>query len=719
MTERGIIPPEAIIADGQLHRCGTEGKPHGEDGAYLLHLDGLPAGGFENHRDGLGWQNWKADTAQTLTPEEKAAYRKKMEADRRAREARDEAKHEAAAKVARRAWDAARGILAHPYLTAKGVKPYGVRSDAGGNLVIPLYDAKGAIQSIQTIQNNGQKRFLTDGRKRGCYFPIGGKPDGVLCVCEGYATGASIHEAMGYPVAIAFDAGNLLPVAEALRGKYPGVTLILCADDDHNTEGNPGMTKARAAAQAVSGKLAIPVFGDNRPDGATDFNDLHKAQGTEAVKRCIEAAVKPESEKPAEKTPASGSASPTVKECPYTEVVTQRGDSVKPRPVNWLWRGWLASGKLHILAGAPGTGKTTIALALAAAITSGGRFPDGTPAPKGKMFIWSGEDNIEDTLAPRLIASGADMSMVRFVTGARDGEGSRAFDPARDIPALRDIILQEGGVSLLVIDPISVAIAGDSHKNTEVRRGLQPLADLADTTGVALLGITHLGKGTQGREPTERVLGSVAFGAAARLVMMAAKCQDGEGSECDRVFARCKSNNEKDSGGFAYGLRQSELDRFPGVFASSVNWGEAIEGTAREILADAEAAPEREGGALTEACLFLKDTLAYGSKPVHEVIEAARQEGLAERTIRRAVKTLGIRSESSGFGKGRIWMLPAQNEAENTEEESPMFAKKTHVCQQKKMANMEEFGKHGEDEWENVYTENPSNGHACDITERV
>jgi putative DNA primase/helicase len=123
----------------------------------------------------------------------------------------------------------------------------------------------------------------------GCYLLIG-KPDGMLCIVEGYATGASIHEAADCSVAVAFNAGNLLTVTRTLRAKFPDLRLIVCADDDASTLGNPGLSKAREAAQAVGALLAVPDFGRNRPDGATDFNDLHRHAGYEAVRASIERA---------------------------------------------------------------------------------------------------------------------------------------------------------------------------------------------------------------------------------------------------------------------------------------------------------------------------------------------------------------------------------------------------------------------------------------------
>ena len=291
LSVRGIVPPADLLIDGAIHRCDAEGRGGKGDAAYLLHLDGILAGGFENWRDGLGWQNWRADVGRTLTPAEEAAHRAKIEAARQEREA-EEAKRQAEARErACLSWAAAYPCTEHAYLTRKGIAAHGAKLH-GERLVLLLRDTTGALYSLQFINTDGTKRFLTGGRKRGCYFGIG-KPDDVLCIAEGFATGASIHEATGYAVAVAFDAGNLLPVAKALREKFAALRLILCADDDCRTEGNPGLTKAKEAAQAVGGLLAMPDFGPDRPEAATDFNDLAAWHGAEAVRQAVAAATAP------------------------------------------------------------------------------------------------------------------------------------------------------------------------------------------------------------------------------------------------------------------------------------------------------------------------------------------------------------------------------------------------------------------------------------------
>jgi putative DNA primase/helicase len=285
----GLTPPETIIADGAIHRFSTNGKPRDESGWYVLHLDGIPAGSFGCWRGGFS-QNWCAKSENTMTQAERDGHRQRVKTLQVQREAEEVLKHQTAATEAQRRWQAATVCTEHEYLATKGVQGYGVRIDSSGMLIVPMRDTAGTLHSLQTISTDGQhKRYHFGGRKSGCYHSIG-KPSSLLVICEGYATGASIHECTGHAVAVAFDAGNLLSVAVALRAKYPSLKIILAADDDWKKDGNAGITKARAAAHAVAGWIAIPDFGKDRPDYATDFNDLHQITRAEAVRRCIDAA---------------------------------------------------------------------------------------------------------------------------------------------------------------------------------------------------------------------------------------------------------------------------------------------------------------------------------------------------------------------------------------------------------------------------------------------
>ena len=326
----GLIPPDMIEPDGNLHRFASSGRPGDDAGWYVLHDDGIPAGSFGDWRNGFS-QTWRADIGRKLTPAEEAAHRAKVEAMRREREAEElKTKTEAKAKASA-IWNAATPATDdHPYLTRKGIKANGARLHKDA-LVIPMR-AGGEIHSLQFIGTDGDKRFLTGGRVAGCYYSIGNPKDAVaLCVCEGFATGATIHEATGYPVAVAFNAGNLGAVAKAMRERFAALRLILCADDDVATEGNPGITRATEAARSVGGLLAIPDFGSDRPEGATDFNDLAANRGAEAVERALASAHAPAmaEHQPDARNATGGNAA--------GRIAYRRALDIQAKPIRWLW----------------------------------------------------------------------------------------------------------------------------------------------------------------------------------------------------------------------------------------------------------------------------------------------------------------------------------------------------------------------------------------------
>ena len=341
-------------------------------------------------------------------------------------------------------------------------------------------------------------------------------------------------------------------------------------------------------------------------------------------------------------------------------VVLTCGSDLTPEPVQWLWPNWLALGKLHILAGAPGQGKTTIAMAMAATVTIGGRWPDGKKCEAGNVLIWSGEDDPADTLLPRLLAAGGDRSKVFFISGAKIAGEVEPFDPARDMGYLLAAVQKIGGIKMLIVDPVVSAVTGDSHKNTEVRRALQPLVDLAADCHCALLGITHFAKGGQGSDPSQRVIGSVAFTAVARVVLVAAKVKSEDGQENTRILARSKSNIGPDDGGFQYHLDQVPVTEFPGIEAARIAWGKAVEGSASELLTDPNegnaADGEEENSARDSAEDFLKELLKDGQAPTKHVETEAKAAGIAWRTVRRASDTLQVKKQKSNGGW--YWSLP-------------------------------------------------------------
>ena len=328
---------------------------------------------------------------------------------------------------------------------------------------------------------------------------------------------------------------------------------------------------------------------------------------------------------------------------------------VTPEAINWLWDGWLAKGKFHIFAGQAGTGKTTISIALASIISNGGHFPDGQKSPLGSVLIWSGEDSIKDTLTPRLMASGANLSKVHFVGDTLKNREIQSFDPANDMQSLLLKASSIEDLALLIIDPIVNAVAGDSHKNGEVRRALQPIVEFGEKLNCAVLGITHFSKGGQGKDPMERVTGSLAFAALARVVLATAKIDDGDKSK--RIFCRAKSNIGKDEGGFQYDLHQKEVAK--GIFTSYVGFGDAIEGSARELLAepDNRFGGDEGGSAVDDAKAFLIELLAGGEMASKAIENEAKEAGIASSAIRRARTQLNIKVSKSKLDGRWYWRL--------------------------------------------------------------
>lgn len=332
--------------------------------------------------------------------------------------------------------------------------------------------------------------------------------------------------------------------------------------------------------------------------------------------------------------------------------------AIEEKPVEWLWDQYLPLGKLTLLAGSGGTGKSTIAFNLAGIISNGGAWPDGSRCRSaGNVIIWSSEDDPADTIKPRLLAVGADVSRCGVITGAIDDHGlSCPFDAARDMQELHEAVNRIGGISLLVIDPIVSAVVGDMNKSNEVRRSLQTVVDFAAETNCAVLGITHFAKGTAGRNSAERVIGSTAFKDFSRMTLVAAKDEESN----NRVFTRAKSNNSADTGGFSYSIEVVALHR--GITTTRIVWGEPLQGSSRAILAEVEGEPDEESSKLAVAKRFLLEHLCNGPVASKELMEHAREGyNVSNNTLRRAQKDLGIVASKSAFAGGWMWALPLAN----------------------------------------------------------
>ena len=330
MADAGLeVPLGGVKADGKIHRCDVEGEGGKGDGAYQLHLDGIPAGWFQSNRDGASPRRWHARTGQKFTATEVAAYKEKARSQQAARNAFLAQQQEQTAKRAAALIDGSEDAPAsHRYLDSKKVQAHGLRysavpvaisprrNSAADVLIVPMRDIDGTLWNAQLIDASGAADFLKDGRVGGCFYAIGTagglNPNGLNLICEGFATAATCFEAMDVPAVVAFGCDNLLAVAKALRSAYPKARFILCGDDDWKAQDpdgksiNPGRTHAMNAARAIGGEVAFPVFspGHCRHDEEISFNDLALVEGVGSVRTCVEAAetvetIKARAEEPA------------------------------------------------------------------------------------------------------------------------------------------------------------------------------------------------------------------------------------------------------------------------------------------------------------------------------------------------------------------------------------------------------------------------------------
>ena len=283
----GLTPPHQIIADGDWHRFDSDNSGK-SNGVYILHSDEPQSGWFKCWKTGTE-NTWSRGYYET-DPEKREQFQKLIKQRTQERTVKILELHKKAAIKASAEYQNAKSADPdHPYLKKKQIKPVkGLKQDpTTGDLIVPIYCKNGNIISRQTINKEGDKYFLKDGQTKGGYFDFGETTENIV-ICEGFATGASIFEATGYRVRCAFNCGNLKEVAITSREEYPKAHIIIAGDDDHKTEGNPGRTKAIEAASSIDTSVVFPDFGENRPEKATDFNDLYCLNGIEAVRKCFE-----------------------------------------------------------------------------------------------------------------------------------------------------------------------------------------------------------------------------------------------------------------------------------------------------------------------------------------------------------------------------------------------------------------------------------------------
>jgi phage/plasmid primase-like uncharacterized protein len=288
IVEHGIKPPTELFDDGVLHRYSTSEDSGNKDGWYIFHNKGLPVAVFGCWRAGIT-SKWIGDSGRKYSRSEKEVLNEQVKL---AMEFQKEAlkSKSAEAKIrANRIWsNAAPAKPEHPYLVAKKINAHLAR-ESESSLIIPLYQ-HGELSSLQFIDGHGEKRFLVGGIVSGSYCTLGEIDDArPICICEGYATGATIYEATNHPVVVAFNSGNLPKVAKSVREANPDAVIIIAGDDDFQNPANPGKKYATTAAELIRAKLIFPQRQEGSLHNQTDFNDMANSLGLFVVSMAFQA----------------------------------------------------------------------------------------------------------------------------------------------------------------------------------------------------------------------------------------------------------------------------------------------------------------------------------------------------------------------------------------------------------------------------------------------
>ena len=338
------------------------------------------------------------------------------------------------------------------------------------------------------------------------------------------------------------------------------------------------------------------------------------------------------------------------------QLLSRCAAEIEPEPIDWIWDGRIARGKLTVIGGDPEEGKSQLGVYISATISNGGTWPNSEGrAPRGSVIILSAEDGAEDTLVPRLIAAGADRRKIHLVEAVKsaDEKGRRTFNLQTDLQLLEEKIKEIGDVVLVEIDPASAYMGKnvDSHNDQSVRTVLAPLAEMANRLGIAILSIMHFNKGNSqaGSKVMHRFMASIAFVAAARVAFAAMRDPE---DDARHLFLHAKNNLAEPAPGLAYGIQQ-ELVTEMRIKTSRIVWEDgSVTITAAQAMA---ASHNKEAPALEEAKQFLATVIGCDGKPTKEIEKEAKEACIPWATIRRAKDALGLKSVRPGFDSGWVW----------------------------------------------------------------
>jgi hypothetical protein len=445
-------------------------------------------------------------------------------------------------------------------------------------------------------------------------------------------------------------AGNWQPYhAEYLRG----ANVIILLDND--TAGRKRGDTIGKSLHNVAKSVRVLDWKDHWPDApkGADVTDWRDRVGGTGERLCEIVDNLPEW-----KPPADGAGTPDT----AATLKSMRASTVAIRAIQWIWPGRFAVGKLGLLVGLPDEGKGQILCYVAATITNGGEWPGGEGrAPKGRVILLTAEDDIADTVNPRLLAAGANLNDIEIVRMVQEKGKDRMFNLASDLDLLRKKITEVGDVKMVLIDPVSAYLGVkkmDSFRTTDVRAVLGPVTDLAAEMMIGFLGIMHFNKKVDVTNALLRISDSMAFGATSRHAY--AVVDDPENKR--KLLVKAKNNlaprNQK-ALAYDFGTRNVGSDPQTGqeIWAPYILWHpHHVDVTATEAMRAAN--ESKSPAARDDAKKFLETFLAEGPKPKTEIEEAADANCISERTLRRAKTDLGVMAKKDGPDGSWTWRLP-------------------------------------------------------------
>jgi hypothetical protein len=435
--------------------------------------------------------------------------------------------------------------------------------------------------------------------------------------------------------------------------------VIVLRDNDR-----PGAAhQASVARSCFDAKLRIkclalpglPALREKHGEDVSDWLGLgHTAAELEALADTAPFFEPPNIAEPVTAPAGLGAAEPgnaSATEHPADGPVVVRLADVEPEAVDWLWPRRLARGKLTLVIGEPGGGKTFSVIDCGARVTRGAPWPDGTAPAPGEVIVLTSEDGIADTLRPRLDRQGGDPARVHILRAVRVDGDEIPFTLERDLPQLARVLTDHPDTALVVLDPVSAYLGSrDSYKDAEIRGLLSPLAALAERYRVAVLAILHLTKAAQ-RKLLLRAQGSIAFVAQARIVLAVGEDPEHEGR---RLLVPVKNNLGPAAPALAFRITDDGLTWEDGT----------VEGAPEQLLASDEVETRSARKERDDAATFLRQLLADGPVASKQAQADAKANGIAQRTLSRAKRDLGIISERARTAGGNTgpwyWALPVK-----------------------------------------------------------